>query len=342
MSRAEGLPRLPFMHRPLAHAFSVTTAANGLFMLFAPSAWYAVVPGVSGTGPFNPHFVRDIGCAFLVVAIGFGWMAWVGERARPAAVAGTAFLGLHAMVHLADLVAGRESLHHVAGDALFLFLPTALAAWVVRPATAATRPAPKPAHARASHPRSIVARLAAWRLAAFEREHGYDTTYLRHVAETSGTAFLRFAAFTLFAEQGEAAPREALFASKLTAVVREDCGPCTQLVARMAERAEMAHDDIRAVLTAEASSMTPSTRLAFVFTNAVLDRDVAVAERLRPEVVARWGERGLVTLAYAIASARVYPTVKYALGYGQACSRVTIAGETVAVAKQAPSGPQLA
>ncbi len=74
----------------------------------------------------------------------------------------------------------------------------------------------------------------------------------------------------------------------------------------------------------------------------MFDRDVAVAEWLRPEVVARWGERGLVTLAFAIASARVYPTVKYALGYGQACRRVAIAGETVAVAKHASSGPQLA
>ncbi len=34
---------------------------NGLFMLVAPSAWYQFVPGVTHTGPFNQHFIRDIG-----------------------------------------------------------------------------------------------------------------------------------------------------------------------------------------------------------------------------------------------------------------------------------------
>jgi len=34
---------------------------NGLFMLVVPSAWYHFVPGVTHTGPFNQHFIRDIG-----------------------------------------------------------------------------------------------------------------------------------------------------------------------------------------------------------------------------------------------------------------------------------------
>jgi hypothetical protein len=38
-------------------------------MLFAGPFWYASVPGASGTGPFNPHFVQDIGVAFIVAAL---------------------------------------------------------------------------------------------------------------------------------------------------------------------------------------------------------------------------------------------------------------------------------
>jgi hypothetical protein len=33
-------------------------------MLFAGPFWYASVPGASETGPYNPHFVQDIGAAF--------------------------------------------------------------------------------------------------------------------------------------------------------------------------------------------------------------------------------------------------------------------------------------
>ena len=39
--------------------------ANGLWMLTAPEAWYAAVPGVAMTGPLNHHFIQDIGLAFL-------------------------------------------------------------------------------------------------------------------------------------------------------------------------------------------------------------------------------------------------------------------------------------
>jgi hypothetical protein len=36
-------------------------------MLASPEGWYLAVPGVTTTGPFNQHFVRDIGLIFLFV-----------------------------------------------------------------------------------------------------------------------------------------------------------------------------------------------------------------------------------------------------------------------------------
>ena len=49
--------------------------ANGLTMLANPDAWYGLLPGVVQTGPFNPHFVRDIGAAYLVTGATFLWFA---------------------------------------------------------------------------------------------------------------------------------------------------------------------------------------------------------------------------------------------------------------------------
>jgi hypothetical protein len=45
--------------------------------------------------------------------------------------------------------------------------------------------------------------------------------------------------------------------------------------------------------------------------------------------VKRWGRRAVVSLAFAITAARVYPTVKYALGHGKACTRVVVGGAPV-------------
>jgi hypothetical protein len=55
----------------VAVLFGVALAANGIFMLVAPETWYFTVPGVTSTGPFNQHFLRDIGLIFLFLGGAF-------------------------------------------------------------------------------------------------------------------------------------------------------------------------------------------------------------------------------------------------------------------------------
>ena len=106
--------------------------ANGAFMLLWPETWYGFVPGVVDTGPFNPHFVRDIGSAYLVAGGSLLWFT-LEKRARPAAIAAAAFLALHAVVHLWDAVAGREALVQLLEDGPIVILPAALIFKVARP-----------------------------------------------------------------------------------------------------------------------------------------------------------------------------------------------------------------
>jgi hypothetical protein len=110
------------MQRVLVWLFDLALAANGAVMLAVPKAWYALVPGVPDAGPCNAHFVRDIGAAYLVA--GAALIAFLlDRRARPAALAGAAFLTLHALIHCWDLAAGRETLLHFAGDIPTVILP---------------------------------------------------------------------------------------------------------------------------------------------------------------------------------------------------------------------------
>jgi len=104
-------------------------AANGLIMLGFPAGWYASVPGVAESGSFNPHFIRDIGAAYLVAGVALAWFAR-DRNARAAAQAAAAFLALHALVHLWDAAAGREHLHQLLIDLPTIFLPPALAIWI--------------------------------------------------------------------------------------------------------------------------------------------------------------------------------------------------------------------
>ena len=55
----------------VATLLGVALIANGVFMLAAPADWYMAVPGVTATGPFNQHFLRDIGLIFVLLGGAF-------------------------------------------------------------------------------------------------------------------------------------------------------------------------------------------------------------------------------------------------------------------------------
>jgi hypothetical protein len=120
------------MRRILAWVLGLSLAANGAIMLAVPAAWYAAVPGVPATGPFNPHFVRDIGAAYLVAGMTLTSFARY-RGARAAALAGAAFLALHALVHLWDAAAGREAAQQLLFDVPLIFVPPVLAIWIAWP-----------------------------------------------------------------------------------------------------------------------------------------------------------------------------------------------------------------
>lgn len=101
---------------------------NGAAAFLLPEFWYSAVPGVTGTGPLNVHFVRDIGAAFLAAGAGLAATAW-RPALWPAGAAGAAFLVLHALIHVGEAAMARDLLH-AARDAAFIILPAFLAAWL--------------------------------------------------------------------------------------------------------------------------------------------------------------------------------------------------------------------
>jgi hypothetical protein len=111
------------MARIVSVLLALMMGGNGLAMLFAGLWWYGVVPGVTATGPFNPHFVRDIGAEYLVVGVSLAVFAWRPRAAWPAVCAAAAFLTLHAAIHVFDAVCGTKPLADVARDFVGVYLP---------------------------------------------------------------------------------------------------------------------------------------------------------------------------------------------------------------------------
>lgn len=171
------------------------------------------------------------------------------------------------------------------------------------------------------------------RLDAYEREYGYDVSYIREVLDADVGAFLRFAKLTSISSYARDLPVEAQFAAKIVGTMAEDCGPCTQLMVTTAERAGVPSGTLQAILRGDDAALGPDARLAVMFSRAVLQRDPE-ADTWRARARERWGRRGVVSLAFALVSARAYPTLKYAMGFGRECSRIVVAGNPVVVAHE--------
>ena len=169
-------------------------------------------------------------------------------------------------------------------------------------------------------------------IAAFERQWDYDASYLHEIIEVSPRAAWMFSRAAAIGKYKKDVPVAAWTAAAITAVRHEDCGPCTQLGVAMAERAGVDPKVLRAVLTENVSAMPDEVALAWRFTRATIDHD-PVADRYRDEIIRRWGPKAVISLAFAIVAARTYPTVKYAMGHGKACTRVVVGGAPIAFDK---------
>jgi uncharacterized lipoprotein YbaY len=171
------------------------------------------------------------------------------------------------------------------------------------------------------------------RLAAFERRFGYDASYLRHVLEVDPAAFWAFAKVQKMSRYHRDVPRTVQWAAGITASMAKDCGPCTQLGVAMALADGCSATVLGNVIAGDDIALPDDVRLGVQFARAALAH-APEADALREEIERRWGKRAVVSLAMAVTCARIWPTFKYALGFGKACTRVTV-GEKQIVPRRA-------
>jgi hypothetical protein len=112
----------------LAGLLGVALLANGVFMLVSPDTWYLAVPGVTDTGPFNQHFLRDIGLIFLLLGGAF-LLGVVRPQLRVLAwAAPTLWLAGHALFHFWEVAVGICSPSVIPRDFPAVTLPALIGA----------------------------------------------------------------------------------------------------------------------------------------------------------------------------------------------------------------------
>lgn len=166
--------------------------------------------------------------------------------------------------------------------------------------------------------------------------YNYDYQYMEDILDADIKAFVKFLGFQTMASHSRHIPAEALYAARLRAVIWEDCGPCTQLIVDMALDAKVSEGTLHAIIKKDFTNLPEELTLVVEFTDYVLAHDPR-ANDLRAQIISRWGQKALVTLSYGISASRVYPTIKYVLGYGNTCHRIQLNDISLTPAHFTPS-----
>lgn len=170
-------------------------------------------------------------------------------------------------------------------------------------------------------------------LLSMKKRYDYDVCYMQDILQADLRAFLKFMGFQILSSHSGHVPLGPLFAARIRAIIWDDCGPCTQLVVNMALEANLNPDIVRAIIDRDLAKLPEHIAMVVQFTERVLAHNPE-ADDLREEILALWGQKGLITLSFAISSSRVYPALKYTLGYGKACSKIIVNESSLAPTRQ--------
>jgi hypothetical protein len=171
----------------------------------------------------------------------------------------------------------------------------------------------------------MLSYLAKRAIGAFERRWAYDGSYMREIIERSGFDAIRpLDALGKVAKYRRDVPVSVYYAAKITAAIAADCGPCAQLIVSIAEAEGVVTSTLHALVAGDRAALTEDERLGFDLAQTTLAREPG--DTVRAAILERFGHRGLVSLAYGLVSAQAFPTFKYAVGYGHACTRIRVDG----------------
>lgn len=152
---------------------------------------------------------------------------------------------------------------------------------------------------------------------------GVKSDQMHFIIDTSLRAFVDLLFFMKLATHRQVLPSDALHLARIVATQNVDCGTCVQFTVNVALRDGMRSEWIRATLEHRPEALPPELQEIYEFTGHML-RHTYQEDALRESIRARYGDRGLLDLAYGIASAQVMPLTKQALGFAKSCSKVEV------------------
>jgi hypothetical protein len=169
----------------------------------------------------------------------------------------------------------------------------------------------------------VLRRLILSRIAAAEKDLGVPLEYCRYILRVSLRAFFKFAKFLAVDEYRRVLPPGPCYVARIVAVRDEDCGTCVQIAVNQARKSGVPAEHLQSVLDGSLDRLPQELAESYRFAEAVVTRN-GQEDLWRERIRLRYGDEGLIEMALAIASCRVFPVTKRALGYAVSCSAVAV------------------
>jgi alkylhydroperoxidase/carboxymuconolactone decarboxylase family protein YurZ len=156
----------------------------------------------------------------------------------------------------------------------------------------------------------------------FEAHYNYDGTYIHELFEHSPDGFAKFSDFLPLARHREKLDANDYWVAKLAAMQVADCGECLQLNVRMALEAGVPKDLVHATLGG-GEALPEDLKPVYRYATRVAGNE-QVDDELMAWMESNYGKGGLLEFGIAIATAKVFPIIKRAVGYAKSCRLIKI------------------
>ena len=116
---------------PLALLLGLFALANGVSMSVSPEPWYWAVAGVPDRGPFNQHFIRDIGFIYLLIGTSLLYGTVYSKHRFYIWMMPALWLVLHAIFHIWEVLVGICGPESLLEDFIGVTLPGLVSLWLL-------------------------------------------------------------------------------------------------------------------------------------------------------------------------------------------------------------------
>lgn len=150
-----------------------------------------------------------------------------------------------------------------------------------------------------------------------ERKLGAPLDYLREIAGESRAALIKLALAMPLTRHREVLPKTVYHLASVVTTQHEDCGECLKITVLAAMNDDVPGHYLRATLDGNYHLLPTPLEEVCLFAKALARGEDST--ELRESLRTRYGAKGLVELGLVIAGARMFPTLKKAMGAASAC-----------------------